>query len=222
MNGATPTIHVLIADDHPVTRQGLRAILEAAPGIEVVGEAEDGREAQQQVAALQPDILLLDLVMPGLRPAEIQLWVQEHHPKTTTLVLTAHDRDAYLAQTAQAGAAGFLAKGEDPQRLIAAIRCAAQGDVLLTPEQWARIRAWEEGVGARWERLSAREREVLVLLAQGKTTAGIAEAMVISENTVRTHIGNLLGKLEVDSRAAALAWAWKHGFVEEGSGAEGS
>ncbi|MFP4345415.1 MAG: response regulator [Anaerolineales bacterium] len=222
MNEATSTIRVLIADDHPVTRQGLRALLEAAPDIEVVGEAEDGREAQQQVAAHQPDILLLDLVMPGLRPAEIQLWVQEHHPQTTTLVLTAHDRDAYLAQAVQAGAAGFPAKGEDPQRLIAAIRCAAQGEVLLTPEQWARIRAWEEDVGARWEELSAREREILVLLAQGQTSKEIAEAMVITENTVRTHIGNLLGKLEVDSREAAIAWAWKHGFVEEGNDAEGS
>ena len=92
----------------------------------------------------------------------------------------------------------------------------------MTPEQRARIRAWEEGVGARWERLSAREREVLVLLAEGKTTAKIAAALLITENTVRTHVGNLLGKLEVDSREAALAWAWKHSFDEEGNDAEGT
>jgi len=100
-------------------------------------------------------------------------------------------------------------------------RCCTQGEVLLTPAQWARIRAWEEGAGARWQRLSARERDVLILLAEGKTTAGIAEVLEISENTVRTHVGNLLGKLEVDSREAAIAWAWKHGFVEGGNGAEG-
>ncbi len=141
MSEVEEAICVVIADDHPATREGIRTILDAAPDIEVVDEAEDGREAQEKVAALQPDILLLDLVMPDLRPAEIQAGVRTHHPETTTLVLTAHDRDAYLTQTVQAGAAGFLAKDEAPQRLIAAIRCAARGEVLLTPEQWARIRA---------------------------------------------------------------------------------
>jgi DNA-binding CsgD family transcriptional regulator len=92
----------------------------------------------------------------------------------------------------------------------------------LTTAQWARIRAWEEDVGARWQRLSGRERDVLVLLAQGKTTAQIADALVVTENTVRTHVGNLLGKLEMDSREAAIAWAWKHGFVEEANDAEDS
>ncbi len=222
MSEESQTIRVVIADDHPAMREGIRTILSAAPDIEVVGEAEDGREAQEKVAALQPDILLLDLVMPDLRPAEIQAWVRERYPETTTLVLTAHDRDAYLAQTVQAGAAGFLAKDEAPQRLIAAIRCAARGEVLLTPEQWARIRAWEEGAGARWESLTARERDILVLLAEGKTTAEIAAALLITENTVRTHVGNLLGKLEVDSREAAIAWAWRHGFMEEENGAEDS
>ena len=218
---ADPTIRVVIADDHPATREGIRTILSAAPDVEVVGEAKDGREAQEKVAALQPDILLLDLVMPEARPAEIQAWGRAHHPATTTLVLTVHDRDIYLAEAVKAGAAGFLTKKEAPQQLIAAIRCAARGEVLLTLAQWARIRAWEEDVDARWQRLSARERDVLVLLAQGKTTAEIAAALLITENTVRTHVGNLLGKLEVDCREAAIAWAWKHGFVEEEGDGEG-
>jgi DNA-binding CsgD family transcriptional regulator len=126
------------------------------------------------------------------------------------------------AETVKAGAVGFLTKEKAPQQLIAAIRRAAQGDVLLTPDQLARIRAWEEGVGARWERLTKREREILGLMAEGKTTAHIAAALVVTENTVRTHVGNLLGKLRLASREAAIAWAWKHGFIEDETDAEGA
>jgi DNA-binding NarL/FixJ family response regulator len=160
--------------------------------------------------------------MPGSRSAEIQAWVDAHHPETITLVLTDHDRDYYLAETVKAGAAGFLTKEKAPQQLIAAIRCAAQGDVLLTPDQLARIQAWDQDVSARWQRLTKRERETLGLMAEGKTTAQIAEALVVTENTVRTHVGNLLGKLEVDSREAAITWAWKHGFIEDETEAEGA
>jgi DNA-binding NarL/FixJ family response regulator len=115
----------------------------------------------------------------------------------------------------------FSHQDKAPSQLITAIRSAARGEVLLTPAQRAQIRAWEEDVDARWQRLSARERDVLVLLAQGKTTAEIAAALLITENTVRTHVGNLLGKLEMDSRGAAIAWTWKHGFVEEEGDSEG-
>ena len=138
-------IHVVIADDHPVTREGVRAALESAADIDVIGVAKDGREAQELVEALQPDILLLDLVMPGPRPADIERWVRHNHPETITLILTAHDRDYYLAETVKAGAVGFLTKEKAPQQLIAAIRRAAQGDVLLTPDQLARIQAWDRG-----------------------------------------------------------------------------
>ncbi|NBD34577.1 MAG: response regulator [Chloroflexi bacterium] len=216
------TIHVVIADDHPVTRAGISTILAAAPDIDVIGAAKDGREAQELVKALQPDILLLDLVMPGPRPADIERWVRHNHPETITLILTAHDRDYYLAETVKAGAAGFLTKEKAPQQLIAAIRRAAQGDVLWTPDQLARIQAWDKDVKARWQRLTKRERETLVWMAEGKTTAHIAEALVITENTVRTHVGNLLGKLKLASREAAIAWAWKHGFIEDETDAEGA
>ncbi len=215
-------IHIVIADDHPVTREGVRAALESAADIDVIGAAKDGREAQELVKALHPDILLLDLVMPGPRPADIERWVRHNHPETITLILTAHDRDYYLAETVKAGAVGFLTKEKAPQQLIAAIRRAAQGDVLLMPDQLARIQAWDKDVKARWQRLTKREREILGLMAEGKTTAQIAEALVVTENTVRTHVGNLLGKLEVDSREAAIAWAWKHGFIEDDTDAEGA
>ena len=215
MSETEQTIRVVIADDHPVTREGICAILAAAQDIKVVGAARDGWEAQELVAALHPDILLLDLVMPGPRPAELQAWVQAQHPETTTLVLTAHDRDYYLSEVVKAGCTGFLTKEKAPRQLIAAIRCAAQGDVLLTVEQWARIQAWEEDAGARWQCLTAREREVLMLITAGQSNQQIAEALTISERTVETHVGNLLGKLAVASRTEAATWVWRHGLAEE-------
>ena len=131
MGTASETIRVLLADDHPVTRAGIRAILEKAADIKVVGEAKDGIEAQRLTVELRPDILLLDLRMPGPQPSEIMLWVHDHCPETTTLVLTAHDRDVYLAEIMEAGATGFLTKNEAPQRLLEAVRCAARGEILF-------------------------------------------------------------------------------------------
>jgi len=208
-------IRVLLADDFPIARAGIRAILEKAPDIEVIGEAADGQEAKHLVETLHPDVLLLDLVMPGLRPSEVEKWVRDHHPETVTLVLTAHDRDAYLAEMIEAGAAGYLEKGETPERLIEAIRQAVRGDVLYTAEQMERHRAWREEVSERLESLTDREREVLELLAKGRSPRQVAEALFISVNTVRTHIGNLLEKLEASSRAEAIVWAWRHGLIEE-------
>ncbi|HET92140.1 MAG TPA: response regulator transcription factor [Chloroflexi bacterium] len=209
------TIRVVLADDHPVTRAGIRAILEKASDIQVVGEAKDGVGAQQLAAELRPDVLLLDLVMPGPRPAEIARWVRAHCPETETLILTAHDRDVYLADVVEAGTAGFLTKEEAGEALVEAIRRAARGEVLFTREQLARARQWREEVGQRWGSLTAREREVLALVTDGKSNREIAETLVIGEHTVETHVGNLLGKLGVASRAEAVAWVWRHGLAEE-------
>jgi len=211
-------IRVLIADDHPVTRKGIRDILEDTPDIEVVGEAKDGTEAKQMVTDLRPDVLLLDLVMPGLRPFEIEKWVRTNYPGTVTLVLTAHDRDHYLAKAVEAGVAGFLTKKEDEGMLPEAIRRAARGEILITREQLSRADHWREEAGKRWDSLTEREREILGCLVAGQTTRQIAEALVISEHTVRTHIGNIVGKLGVASRAEAIAWAWQHGIIETDSG----
>ncbi|MGC9400600.1 MAG: LuxR C-terminal-related transcriptional regulator [Anaerolineae bacterium] len=208
------TIHVVLADDHPPTRQGIRAILEAAPDIVVVGEAKDGVEARELVAELGPDVLVLDLVMPGPKPSDVERWVRHNYPETETLILTAHDRDVFLAEMEETGAAGFLTKDEEAPALVEAIRRAARGEVLYTQEQWKRIRRWRQEVGARWERLTEREREVLRLVVEGQSTQQIAEALVISERTVRTHVGNVLGKLGVDSRAEAVAWVWRSGMAD--------
>lgn len=215
MSEKDESIRVLIADDHTMTRIGVRAVLEKTPDIKVVGEAQDGIEAKQMVAALHPDILLLDLVMPGLRSFEIEKWVRINYPETITLILTGHNRDSYLEKVIEAGAVGFLTKEEDSQRLVEAIRCAARGKVLITRGQLARAYSWREEVGKRWERLTRREHQVMALMANGKSTRQIAKAFIIGEHTVETHIGNILGKLDVASRAEAVAWAWQHGLVEE-------
>jgi len=211
-------IRVLLADDHPAMRAGLRAILEKAPDIEIVAEAEDGLEAQRLVAELRPDVLLLDLVMPGPRPCEIEKWVRIHYPETATLVLTAHDRDGYLAEMIEAGAVGFLTKNEDGERLVEAIRRAARGEVLITGGQLARAGRWQEEVGQKRESLTARERVVLRLLAQGKTDREIAKALCIRLKTVGNHVGRILDKLGVACRTEAALWVVREGLLDECSG----
>lgn len=215
MSRTARPIRVLLADDHPVARAGIRTILQEASDIEVVGEARDGTEAQQLAVELRPQVLLLDLQMPGSPSCEIEGWVRARCPETTTLVLTAHDRDSYLADMIEAGAAGFVTKEEAPERLREAIRRAARGEILFTGEQWARARRWREEVGELWASLTEREREVLTLIAAGRSNKQIARALGICECTVETHVGNLLGKLGVASRTEAVAWAWRHDVADE-------
>ena len=204
------SIRVLLADDHPVAREGIRAILERTHDIQIVGEAKDGIEAKRMVADLCPDILLLDLVMPGPRSSEIEAWVRTHYPETITLVLTAHDRDAYLADMIEAGAVGFVTKEKAPQRLVEAIRRAARGGILFDSEQLTRARRWREEVGERWESLTGRERQVLQLLVEGLDNAAIAEALCVTAKTVEYHVTNALSKLGVASRLEAVVWVKDH------------
>jgi DNA-binding NarL/FixJ family response regulator len=210
MNETGRAVRVLVADDHTTAREGVRAIWEKAPDVEVVGEAEDGERAKQMVAGLGPDVLLLDLVMPGTRPSEVEAWVRKHYPETKTLVLTAHDRDAYLAEMVEAGVAGYLIKNERAERLVEAIRCAARGECLITGGQWARVLRWREEVGERWESLSGRERQVLRLLAKGLGNAAIGERLRVTTKTAEYHVTNVLRKLGVASRLEAAAWVRDH------------
>jgi DNA-binding NarL/FixJ family response regulator len=207
-------ISVLIADDHPTTRVGIRAALAEESDIEVIGEAESGSEAMELVAELRPDILLLDLVMPGPQPYEVEGWVRANYPETTTLVLTAHDRDCLLAKMVKAGVKGFVTKEESTGVLVHAIRQAARGDVVLTGDQLSRAESWQAEVGERWGMLTGQERKVLKLLASGQSTQAIADLLSIARTTVRTHVWNIVGKLGVKSRAGAIHWAWRHRVFE--------
>lgn len=207
-------ITVIVADDHEVVREGVQQMLASAHDIMVVGVAEDGVIAQKMVSALHPHVLILDLVMPGPSAAEIALWVQRYHPETAVLVLTAHDRDYYLAQMLDAGAAGYLDKGARAQQLIRAIRAAAAGQMLFTLDQQRRARAWQVDVQALWVSLTPREQEVLRLLAKGLGNRDIAMQLKIAEKTVEKHTSEVLGKLRVASRTEAALWMANSGLEE--------
>lgn len=204
------SITVLLADDHPTTRAGIRSILQETPDIQVVGEAENGFQVQEMVAELRPNILLLDLVMPGPTPAHLEKWVRANFPETITLVLTAHDRDAYLTSMMDAGVSGFLSKTETGERLILAIRRAASGSSLFTEEQFQRARRWRQEAGDRLKDLTPRERQILHLIAEGNDNKQIALKLEITTKTTAYHVTNILTKLGVNSRHEASAWAHKH------------
>ena len=206
------TITILIAEDHPATLLGIRSILDIAADFKIVAEAKDGTKIKRLVADLRPDILLLDLKMPHLSPVELEKWVRENYPETITLVLTAHDRDAYLAGMMQAGAAGYLDKKLRAGQLISAIRRAARGEILFDSKQMERVRLWREDVSRKWESLSERERELLQLLTEGQDNKEIAASLGISINTVEKHLKSIYKKLDVNSRTEALHW-----WVEKGT-----
>ena len=203
-------ISILLVDDHPLARQGVRTVLEQADDLEIVAEAGNGQEALQLIANLQPDILLLDLKMPGMRAAEIEAWVRENYPQVVTLVLTAHDRDFYLSEMIEAGVAGYLDKSQRGEQLIEAIRRAAAGENLFTNEQLNRALRWQQNAGDKWQSLTEREREVARLLVQGLNDAALAKALNISPRTASFHVASLLKKLMVASRQEAVAWLIKH------------
>ena len=199
-------ITLVFADDHPVTRTGIRMLLSEAPDIEIVGEAENGDQVQSLVAELRPLILLLDLKMPGRPSAEVERWVRANHPETTTLILTAHDRDAYLVEIMDAGAAGLLSKEASAERLVGAIRRAVSGEILFDDQQLGRAQRWRKVAGIKWGNLTERERQVLKLLAQDLDKAETARRLKIVEKTVDYHISNMLPKLGFKSFKEAVVW----------------
>lgn len=204
------TITILIADDEPLARAGIRTVLSQVEDFEVVGEAQDGFEVQELVPKLLPKILLLDYQMPGPGAYNLEKWIRENYPETTALVVTAHDRDAYLSETIDSGMAGFLLKNEKAERLIQSIRDVANGTPLFTEEQIERAQKWKQDVETRWESLSAREQEVLRHLASGEDNKTIAKSLAISIKTVEFHVTNILKRLDVTSRDEAIVWMLKH------------
>jgi NarL family two-component system response regulator LiaR len=204
------TIRILLADDHAVTRAGVRSVLEAAPDMTVVGEAADGDHAQAMAAELRPDVVLLDLIMPGRRAYQVEEWIRTHYPQTVVLILTGHDRDQFLAQAVTQGVQGYLTKEKDAPQLVEAIRRAVCGECLVTDEQIARADQWNQEVGWPWRSLTDRERQVLVLCAQGMENKAIAEHLGISAKAVEFHAKNVYRKLRVKSRCQAIAWLYTH------------
>jgi DNA-binding NarL/FixJ family response regulator len=224
-------IRILLVDDQALVRAGFRMILDAEPGMEVVGEAADGRDAIDQVRSLRPDVVLMDIRMPELDGLEASRRILsdgvagDEAPKI--LMLTTFDLDEYVYEALRAGASGFLLKDTPPEQLVAAIHVIAQGDALLSPSITRRvISEFVKGTGPkpqaqfpRLQDLTARELEVLVLIARGLSNAEIAKALFVSETTVKTHVARILMKLGLRDRVQGVVLAYEAGVVTPGDSA---
>jgi DNA-binding NarL/FixJ family response regulator len=216
---------VLIADDEALVRGGLRMILEAQTGIEVVGEAGDGAEAVGLAKELAPDVVLMDIRMPGVDGLEATRRLLADGGSCRVLMLTTFDLDEYVYEAMKAGASGFLLKTAPADDLIRAVRSAVAGDALLSPaitrrliEEYVRRPPPGEEVPERLSALTERELEVLRVVAQGLSNAEIAEALFLSEATVKTHVNRIFAKLGVRDRVQAVVLAYESGFVSPGAG----
>ncbi|HEY1966970.1 MAG TPA: response regulator transcription factor [Pseudonocardia sp.] len=207
-------VRVLIADDHSVVRQGLRMFLGLDPELEVVGEASDGAEAISMTRALSPDVVLMDLLMPGTDGITATQRIRAETPSTEVLALTSVLEDASVVAAVQAGAVGYLLKDTEADQLCKAIKAAALGQVQLAPEAAARL-VREVRSPDSAEKLTQRETEVLRALATGLTNREIGRVLRIGERTVKTHVSHLLGKLGLQSRTQAALYAVRIGLVAE-------
>ena len=213
----TENISLLITDDHALVRQGTRAFLELQPDLTVVGEADSGEMAVRMAAELAPDVVLMDLVMPGIGGVEATRQVKQVSPHSQVIVLTSYHEDEYIFPALRAGALSYVLKDVGPEELADTVRKAARGESVLHPRVAARV--VQELRGARKDTpnlftdLSDRELEVLRLIADGRSNADIAEKLVISEKTVKGHVSNILSKLHMLDRTQAAVYAWQQGLM---------
>ncbi|WP_370619841.1 response regulator [Mumia qirimensis] len=203
-------LRLLLVDDHPVVRDGLRGMLDSSPEFEVVGEAADGPTAVRLAQSLQPDVVLMDLRMPGGGGVEALAELRLREVSSRVLVLTTYDNDRDIMAALDAGATGYLLKDARRDDLFAAIRAAARGESVLSPTVATRV---VSRVRSRSQELSARETEVLTLVARGRPNREIARTLFVSEATVKTHLGHVYEKLGVKDRAAAVAVAYERGLL---------
>ncbi|GAC1384442.1 MAG: response regulator transcription factor [Marmoricola sp.] len=214
-------IRVLLADDQPLLRMGFRMVLEAHDGLEVVGEAADGAQAVAAAVQLSPDVIVMDVRMPGLDGIEATRRIVADRPETRILILTTFDVDEYAVEGLKAGASGFLLKDVPPAELVAAIRTVAEGDAVVAPavtrrllDRFIRGEVEEEAVdAARLDVLTAREYEVLELIGLGHTNQEIAGRLTVSEATVKSHVSKILAKLELRDRVQAVILAYQTRLV---------
>lgn len=210
------TIRILIVDDHPMFRFGMRALLEAEPGMEVVGEAADGEEAVALAASLQPQVVLMDLNLPAMSGIAATRQIVERHAETAVLVVTMLDDDSIFAAM-RAGARGYLLKGAEGDETLRAVRAVANGEAIFSPSVAQRlIHFFAQSPAARlvpaFPQLTDREREILDLIAQGLTNQAIADRLVLSQKTIRNQVSTIFSKLQVADRAEAIVRARKAGL----------
>jgi len=216
---SSPSIRVLIVDDHLVVREGLRAILEASGDLIAVGEAVNGAEAVRLTGELSPDVVLMDLRMPGVDGIEAIQQIKARWPAVEIVILTTYDDDENIVRGLRAGARGYLLKDASRTVLFEAVRAAARGESFLPPAVATRVVAHlAEPRPARGEGLSAREAEVLALLAQGATNREVSRRLQITERTVKAHVTSIFNKLGVNSRAEAVAVALRRGLLPGAKG----
>lgn len=214
-------IHILLADDHTILRAGLKMMLNAQPDMEVVGEAQDGRQALHEAQRLHPDIILMDITMPDMNGIEATKQVKKYLPEVKVLILTMHENEEYVFQALRAGASGYMLKEAADTDLINALHVIQSGNFYLSPtaqsvmvgDYLQRVRAGEEKDS--YSSLTEREREILKLVAEGFTNNQIAERLVISPKTVDTHRTHIMDKLNLHSRAELVKYAMRRGLLED-------
>ena len=209
---------VLLVDDHAILREGIRMVLDAQPGIAVVGEAEDGRQALDMVEKLHPQVVVMDIAMPGMNGAEATRQIKRRFPQTKVVILTMHENRQYLVQIINAGAIGAVLKRAAATELVTAVKAAARGESFFSPTiasmmlEDYRLRLAHEG-DDDLEHLTEREREVLQLVAEGRTNKEIADTLFVSIKTVQTHRAHLMEKLDAHDRTDLVKYAIKAGMI---------
>ena len=216
-----PKITVLLVDDHAIVRDGVRSFLNAQPDLEVIGEAGYGLEAVSLAESLVPDVILMDLIMPGMDGVEATWRVRKVSPRSQVIVLTSYHEDTHIFPAIKAGALSYLLKDVEPGELADAVRAAARGDAVIHPRVATRVmqelRKDPDREMNPYATLSEREQEVLKLIAEGLSNAAIAERLVLSEKTVKGHVSNILSKLHLADRTQAAVFAWREGIVRRDS-----